>query len=340
MRARRGFTLIELLVVIAIIAILISLLMPAVQTAREAARSAQCKNNLKQIGLAMHNYHDTHSIFPQATYAAVVGDSFGCNAGHEFHGRSALVMLLPFIDQQARYNQWNMNYGWCFNYPQWANVKIPGFLCPSDISGSRPDPLSPNNYCFSTGPNTGWTFNRAEAVGLMHVRVSKRIRDITDGTSGTIMAAETVRGDGNHGSIVEGVAGFSMGDVIRGIPLPSGYNRVKPTTAHLQAYDTLCRTNTGYNQHYGDVGNWQRPGPLHSIFNTVTPPNSKFASCDDFAPWGDTDGNGVFPSRSRHTGGAHHLMCDGAVRFVSNSTDHDLYQNLGSTHGGEVIGEF
>lgn len=249
-------------------------------------------------------------------------------------------MLLPYLDQAPLYNRIDFNRTFCYtsDVVRMANgARLSVLRCPSDIEHGRPDPVFPNNYCLSTGPNSGWTFDANDAVGVMHVRISRTIRDVTDGTSNTILAGEVLLPDGDSSS---GPAGYTLGDVIRGIPLPSGYRKVKPTVANLRAYDQACRTSFGYGNHYGGNGNWTRPMPLHTIFNTVTPPNPVFANCDDFAAWGDTDGNGVFPSRSRHIGGAHHLLCDGAVRFVSDSTDHDLYQNLGTIAGGEVPGEF
>jgi prepilin-type N-terminal cleavage/methylation domain-containing protein len=335
MKMRRGFTLVELLVVISIIAILMALLLTAVQQAREAARRLQCKNNLKQLGLALHSYHDTNGKFPQGAYKAMAPG--GGTPNWDMHGNSPITMLLPYIEQTAIYNRWNFNAGcWASGQIAYDAGQISLFLCPSDpvpgISGGW------TNYCLSTGPNVGWTFDPSEAVGILHTRVSKSIRDVQDGMSQSILAAEIVKGDGNNGG---DQSNYSVGDVIRGIPLPPGYRRIKPTIANLQEIDGRARTPYGYAHHYGDIGRfWFSPGPLQSSFNTVAPPNPPYANCVDQWIQHATDGAGLFPSRSRHPQGAHHLLCDGAVRFISNSINHDLYQNLGTIAGGEVTGEF
>lgn len=333
MQKYRAFTLVELLVVIAIIGILIGLLLPAVQAAREAARRISCTNNLRQFGLALHNYHDVHRKFPQGAYQAQMG---GCGGtpNHDAHGNSPITMLLPYIEQSAIYNKWNWSYGYPCNWPAVTLGRIPMLLCPSDLDPA--DAPTPTNYCISTGPNVGWTFSLNEAVGILHVKTSKALRDVTDGTTNTILAAEIVKGDGGNG---EHGSPYSIGDVVRGVQLPPGFRRIKPTVADLKALDIRARSMV--STHYGAIGYyWNAPQPLQSSFNTIAPPNPPYLNCDDFATWGATDGAGLFPSRSRHSGGANHVQCDASVHFISNQIDHDLYQNLGSIAGGEVIGEF
>ncbi len=337
MQRRRGFTLIELLVVIATISVLAGLILPAVQQAREAARRAQCKNNLKQIGLALHLYDDTHRKLPQQTYLALVGGCGGvANVGS--HGNSPLTMILPDLDQAPLYNKWNFTYGYPCNWGFANPGKVPVFLCPSDVE--RAEAPCPNNYCLSTGPNSGWTWisDPSEAVGIIHTDVSRSFSDVTDGTSNTILAGEILKGDGTTGQTG---GTYSDGDVIRGISPPPGYHKIKPTVADLQALNGLARTTFGYGNFYGSIGfYWNAPQPLQSSFNTVAPPNPPYANCTDFATWGATNGAGIFPSRSRHSGGSHHAICDGSVRFIGNAIDLNTYQNLGTIAGGEVIGEY
>jgi prepilin-type N-terminal cleavage/methylation domain-containing protein len=275
MTGRRGFTLIELLVVITIIAILVGLLLPAVQQAREAARRTTCRNNLKQFGIALHIYHDAAGMFPKATYASTVGDpGLGCTPNHEAHGNSPHMMLLPHLDQGPLYNRMNFNRSFCYNGAIANQLKLAVFRCPSDSDHPNPWSYAPNNYCLSTGPNTGWTTDPTEAVGILHVRVSRSLRDVTDGASNTILMGETLTGDADP-QVVTGMsqANYSVGDVIRGIALPAGYRRIKPTIANLRAYDQACRSTFGYNNHYSNIANWFVPAPLFTSFNTVVPPN-------------------------------------------------------------------
>ncbi len=174
-RMTRGFTLIELLVVIAIIAILIALLLPAVQQAREAARRSQCRNNLKQLGLALHNYHDNFKMFPLSQLGGVTGQS-------DWRGHSAQTMILPYIDQAPLYNRYNMDV-WAW----WdtgkgppndaaggaAHAKIPAFRCPSNgsIANGRPG----NNYVVCEGANGGM-FNDGVAGGTTRGQAKRDVQ--------------------------------------------------------------------------------------------------------------------------------------------------------------------
>jgi prepilin-type N-terminal cleavage/methylation domain-containing protein len=337
MRCRPGFTLIELLVVIAVISILVSLLLPAVQMAREAARRAGCKNNLKQIALAMHNYHETHRKFPQGAYSAAIG---GCGGQPDWdaHGNGPITMLLPYLDQGPLYNGLNFAYGFPCNrgFANLPAARLSVLVCPSDIE--HPEALLPTNYCISTGPNLGWTIDPREAVGIWHPRVSKRIADILDGTSNSILLGEILKGNGINGG---GAATFYIGNDIRGVSPPAGFSRIKPLLAEMQAFDASARSTFGFANAYGEIGfYWDSPMPLQTSFNTIAPPNTPFLNCGSFASWGGTDGPGQFPSRSLHTGGAFHAFCDGSVQFVGNSVDLQTYQNLGTIAGGEVVGEY
>ena len=308
----RAFTLIELLVVIAIIAVLIALLLPAVQQAREAARRSQCKNNLKQLGLAMHNYHDTVQVFPCGGFSQMVADNVDAD-------KCWMHMILPYIDQGPLYNglvPYFSNGSFARNWPAaLIGTKIPTLMCPSDPGTGRTTFGGTfygfcGNYVmcaagtdFGTGPNVGLKLN-----GLFYTFSSTRIRDITDGTSNTVMASEVV--------CVPDAPALSFCNV-------TGYD-------YRGAY--YNNTNTGMLFGTQNPPNTTVPD---KTWNACTVPTSKMAPCDS------CDGSqNAIAARSFHTGGVHAVMADGAVRFISNNINTGLFQGLGSRAGGEVIGDF
>lgn len=348
-RQVRGFTLIELLVVIAIIAILVALLLPAVQAAREAARRSQCRNNLKQIGLAMHNYHGTHSKLPQLTHGVRRVGPGGNNTsawGREWGGHSIHTMFLPFVDQEGLYNKivwtdyWHLGGSGQPNR-EYFRSQIPVFQCPSDPKpGNVRDGF--NNYGASTGPMLGWDANKQRAVGVFHRRVSHRFRDIIDGTANTIAFGEITTGDGNNSVFV-----LERGDFVRAQsvavlkgPSPNGGGQqyVRPTQANLVAYGVQCQGGTA--NHRSDRGlSFGNPMMSGTGINTFVPPNWPYPNGHSCGGCGSGDANGVWASRSRHAGGAHHGFGDGAVRFISETIDFNVYQSLGSINLEDDPGE-
>jgi len=304
-KRRRGFTLIELLVVIAIIAILVALLLPAVQQAREAARRSQCKNNLKQFGLALHNYHDTHNTFPPGAFSenrTTQPDS--PHAPETGNGLSFHVMILPYIDQAPLYGRINVNGGhWATgnngaapnNYHQ---SMISVFLCPSsaefrngnDIAAhylgvagpcnngsarAKPAPLTGYYAWRSPVGQDGSNYGGYAEEGILIRQFPKKMRDVGDGTSNTFLVGESNR-----------------------------------------------------DRDRDNLRCWLRGGQTNSASvstrNIVNGPN------------GSTPNFNNKSFSSNHTGGVHFLMADGAVKFISENINMDIYRGLSTRDSGEI----
>jgi len=324
-RVRAAFTLIELLVVIAIIAVLIALLLPAVQSAREAARRAQCVNNLKQLGLAMHNYHDVNNALP-------LGRTLQAGTYQPF---SQQARILEYMEQRNIFN--SLNFSLSSNDPSNATgaaAAINSFLCPSDTSPALPTgQILPGfgwagvNYRANEGTSVAmWygaddTSNVNTAVlppnGLFRSNALIRIADITDGTSNTAAFSEHVLGDFSNAIATE----FS--DTFR----PGTY------PANADEAVTLCRDFDWKNlsfQGYSNIGApWVYGYHSTTSYWHIGAPNSR--SC-------------MFPpsriattANSRHAGGVNVCLADGSVRFVKTTVNVAAWRALGSRNGGEVI---
>ena len=332
---RRGFTLIELLVVIAIIAVLIALLLPAVQAAREAARRTQCVNNLKQLGLGLHNYHQSIGSFP-------MGVSY--TYGNYWGQWSAQALLLPYMEQQSIYNSCNFkfplddgNNGGTQANTTVNRTLIANFLCPSDGNAGRISG-NINNYMLSEGttaltPQT----NPYQTTGLFTFQFSYSIANITDGTSNTIAGSEGVVGPPTNivarGATYMNVSGMTTTpDAFQ--TLTSG--QVPPGTT-IPATLATCLTNPGgvYNLR----GNqWANGDTNYTMFNTIVPPNSKqynFGACKSGG--GGVDDAEYVNANSNHPGGVNVLFADGSVKFIKDSVSWQVWWGLGTKSGGEVI---
>ncbi len=312
-RSRRGFTLIELLVVIAIIAILIALLLPAVQQAREAARRTQCRNNLKQLGLALHNYHDVYGCIPIADVNGTVNPV------------SAHARLLPGMDQAPLFNRIDFNVD--HNHPNndvARMTQLPAFLCPSNVDALPGTLGGRNNYYWNAGSgvvmyDTGMT-GQPPANGIIYHTRRFRFNDITDGLSNTAAMAEKLTGDGSNG------LSTPKTDTYR----PGTYpNTADEAVQQCNATNTTDLTMQGYS----NVGApWLQQYHSTNQYNHVLPPNGR--SCM-YPP-----GRIATTANSQHVGGVHLLLCDGAVKFVSDNVHMPTWRSLGSISGGEVIAEF
>jgi prepilin-type N-terminal cleavage/methylation domain-containing protein/prepilin-type processing-associated H-X9-DG protein len=347
-RRRSGFTLIELLVVIAIIAILIALLLPAVQQAREAARRTQCRNNLKQLGLALHNYHDNFNMFPRGAIAGSIEGS----AGSDWRSYSGHAMILPYIDQSPLYNlvadAIQQNRRACCDGGNGAGEnapwnldqrELPAFLCPSDpkLPGV---PLAMNNYALCTGANKGWWGgSERDQNGAFNRLVTVRIGDITDGTSNVIAASELIKAPSGEPVGSQGqLAAVRDGNSIAGGNAAPWSVASGITFANVNAWGAAA-ASLGINGNV--VGErWFRGQSGRTLFNTLLTPNSKIPNVTFHCGGCNYDGPGMHGARSRHTGGVHVLLCDGSVKFASDNIDWALWNAAGARNDGVVLGEW
>jgi prepilin-type N-terminal cleavage/methylation domain-containing protein/prepilin-type processing-associated H-X9-DG protein len=309
MKIRRAFTLIELLVVIAIIAILIGLLVPAVQKVREAAARIQCSNNLKQLGLALHGYHDGNGSFP---------------AGRDPWPKpfSAQAHLLPYVEQQNLQNLVDFSQSTSTGVNATAaDTVVKLFVCPSDPAGGRVSgsAYAGNNYAgnVGTGVNNG-DYVTGDGVFLLTHPIG--FKDITDGTSNTAAISEITLGDGGSG------AAPSPADPRRRFVQLPGSTVTTPAA---------CAPGSGaWSGLRGD--RWINGGYLSTLYNAYVPPNAPGTfDCINAA-----NNYGLAGARSWHTGGLNLLLCDGSVHFVSNSVTLPVWQALATRAGGEVVGDY
>jgi prepilin-type N-terminal cleavage/methylation domain-containing protein len=323
LRSRKAFTLVELLVVIAIIGILIALLLPAVQAAREAARRSQCSNNLKQLGLALHNYHDTYKIFPPGGLWAY-GNPWGTTwPGPNPERGSTLVHLLPFVEQSALYDGIDFTSATAI-HKQLVNGKevedyiIPGYVCPSDNNVGLFSGRAIHNYTGTEGPKAKGSSGPAgcnvcpdgPVYGAMlaacvpalpnapsgqergpFLRISNpwcpRMADITDGLSNSIFMGEVRRDCSTHVQIGWASANSQQGMTTTAIPIN---------------YDSCSKIDSGI----GDC-------------------------------WRNCNWCTAFGYKSNHPGGAQFIFGDGAVHFLAETIDFCTYQRLGHRTDGSPV---
>jgi prepilin-type N-terminal cleavage/methylation domain-containing protein/prepilin-type processing-associated H-X9-DG protein len=345
---RTGFTLIELLVVIAIIAVLIALLLPAVQSAREAARRAQCINNQKQIGLAMHNYHTGQNTFPMGSTMQLweIAPPVFQVSMYPWNDWSIHAQLLPYMEQSPIYNAIN------FNFPAVASaigsatattalyVKVNSFLCPSD---GRAGKVYINSYYGSMGPSVGY-ITQSQSSGLFAMAVCNNISSVTDGTSGTVAFSERLVGSQNQ---PDHFPGNGM-DNLPSSPGFGGYNALTflpafQTTLNAcsAAWNSPAAMSTTTNSCVNTAGEyWAWGAPGMTLFNTLVPPAStqyQWNSCRSGCLGCGTDSSNIVNATSNHPGGCNVMFADGSVRFVKSSISMTIWMSLGTIAGGEVI---
>jgi prepilin-type N-terminal cleavage/methylation domain-containing protein/prepilin-type processing-associated H-X9-DG protein len=331
----RGFTLIEVLVVIAIIGVLIALLLPAVQAARESARRSQCANNLKQIGLAVHSYHGARNSFPPGQLLYM-----------NWQDISALVYLLPHLEQQPLYNAFNLEDVYPINgmgpvlpsYPAnttAARTQVAVFLCPSD-SSRLTNPEGHSNYC----GNSGSTPEAAEVICKANgpfvaatpdgdyrgCRVF-RIAQVTDGLSATACFSEKVLGIGGADQYDPGTPSSTILQV-------GGPGDVKNAVGYYQMCKAASPTATPLVPLAQASGMYWTFGYLSETrYTHIMTPN--MPNCEVGGPWYGE--RGAITASSRHPGMVNLVMCDGSVRGVKGTVDPATWWGLGTIAGHELI---
>jgi prepilin-type N-terminal cleavage/methylation domain-containing protein len=356
---RRAFTLVELLVVTAIIGVLAALLLPAIQQAREAARRMNCGSNLRQLGLALHNYESTYCLFPKC------GD-----LDKDF---SIQARLLPYVEQAQLYNELDFKlpaFTGAFNAkvptPQFVSIfaqPLSLFLCPSDPAPSRTivNVSGVNytygglNYMASFGSGTAQHYDfRWETDGFFHLVGQTSFAHVLDGTSQSVFMSETVRSVGEDMTLPAGETPK--------FPYQFTLNGSTGVSANLQSAQGMQATGSGWSTYVNATGlitnpdieqfwrtftawrggsspalrgrgiSWAFSGAINSMTNGFQSPNSRIP--DVVTHW-----TGYFAPRSHHTGGAHVVMADGGLHFKSDGTDVALIRSLHSINGSEIVDE-
>ena len=326
MRSRhlRGFSLVELLVVIAIIGVLVGLLIPAIQSSRMAASRTACANNLRQLGVAAHNYVSANDFFPSGS----VAKEFPADPQHAwtFFRWSALAQLTPYLENTAAYNALDLSvplYGSNFEVrpenTEAVKIFVAEFLCPADEVRRVTEEFAPTSYAACTGSGAGGGTPR-DTDGVFFVNSRTRMAQITDGTSRTALMSESILGD----------------------PRPANHD---PQTEYKFAFlaplsEALCNGTVQWNVSDPRGFAWVNGEYRCALYNHRMTPNSSTPDCMGVQIGGDAKTRytayGWRAARSRHTGGVNVLMADTALRFVADEVEPNVWQALATTASGEA----
>ncbi len=350
---RAGFTLIELLVVIAIIAVLIALLLPAVQSAREAARRAQCVNNLKQMGLGLHNYVSQQNCFPPLS-----GNAWRAGPASPGPGNWPLgwaVALLPMMEGQALANAANFSFGADqeANYQTVCRARVATYICPSESAGTGPWlPQSWTNYSANIG---GPPSLRTWSGVIIPMRQDDRVMIDTNypNNAATVTVASLTDGTSNTVAISERLIGLPGGTVVTAAsrdarrvafgPVP-GTQVDSGNGQAAMAFTQACRALPGTATTAGSINNEWISGAVwagshgntlrFNSYSHVNTPNGLTCTAEDYRPGQAID---AITASSNHPGGVNACMADGSVRFIKDSVSVPTWWALGTRAGGEVI---
>lgn len=334
--SRRAFTLVELLVVIAIIGLLVALLLPAVQAAREAARRSSCTNNLRQLGLAIHNFEGVYQKLPVGSESKPfpAAPTFP----HNFYRWSVLAHLTPYLEQSNAYNALDLNvplytpptFGIAPQNQGAVALVVPLFLCPSDQRQPVATGFGPTNYagCAGSGIGGGTPF---DADGTFYVQSKTRWADLMDGTSNTAIMSESLLGTGPEATTDPVHVQQTPQTVYR-------YHQGAPLT------DSACASAAVWNMSNRRGFAWVNGEYRCTLYNHYYAPNDKTPDCLGVSLTADPatqyTGYGWRTARSRHPGGVMLLLGDGSTRFVSQTIDMAIWRALSTRQGGETLGDF